>query len=282
MKMDLDKNIEDYNLIILDLETTGLDVVTGDSICEIGAVKVKERKIIDKFHSLINPGRSVSQEAYRIHKISNEELRDAPYFREVSDKLIYFLKDSVICAYNVKFDMGFIDHSLKREDYPPLDFPAVDILSMARDILKLPRYNLDAVAKFFNIDISGGLHRASDDAMVACDVFFELLNIFKEKKIEKLEEFISLYGLSNEIFKLREDRKVLSFNEAIDKKLILRIKYFSSDNIIKDKKIMPLRVFQEKQCYCLLCQDEGGDISSIGLNRILEIKTSSPEEINLL
>ena len=270
--MDLSKNIEDFDLIILDLETTGLDVVTGDSICEIGAFKVKDRKIVDKFHSLINPRKTIPQEAYRIHKISDEELKDAPYFEDVAAKLILFLEESVVCAYNVGFDMGFINNHLMKIDQAPLNLPAIDILAMARDALSLSQYNLKTVAGFFKIDCSQGLHRALDDALVAYQVFSNLIDIFKGKGIDKLEEFLSLYGFRNDIFKLKEDEKLLFLKDAIDKKVGSKIRYFSSANIIEEETILPLRVFEENRCFCLLYQGKDENSFRIRLDRILNIK----------
>lgn len=271
--MDLTKNIEDFDLVFLDLETTGLDAITGDSICEIGMLKVRGREIVDKFHSLVNPRKSMPSQAYEVHKISDQELKDAPYFEEVADKLAAFLNNCVVFAYNIGFDMGFINRQLQRMGRVSLDLPTVDILSMARDLLKLSRYNLEATAKSFDVDCSQGLHRASNDALVAYRIFLKLMDILKEKKIEKLGEFVSLYGLSNEIFKSKEDRKIIFFKKAMDDRAILGIKYFSSANIVEEEEVLPLRVFQEgRYCY-LLCQSEDEGSLRIKLNRIFSIKT---------
>jgi len=269
--MNLDKNIEDFDLVFLDLETTGLDAVIGDSICEIGAFKVEKRKTVDKFHSLINPKKSIPPEAYRVHGISDADLADAPYFEDIVDKLILFLEKSVICAYNVEFDMGFIDNHLKRINYSSLNLPGLDILSMARDILKLPKYNLETTACFFNIDCSKGLHRALDDALVAYQIFFKLLDIFKEKGIVKLEDFISLYGFNNEIFKSKESQKILIFKEAIANKLSSKIQYLSLANIIEEETVLPLRIFEENNYFYLLYQGKQGVSSQIKLNRVLKV-----------
>lgn len=270
--MDLTRNIEDFNLVVLDLETTGLDVVTGDSICEIGALKVKRREVIDKFHSLINPNRNMPDQAYDVHKISEEELEDAPYFEDIADKLVSFLGESVICAYNIKFDMSFINNHLKKSNRPPLELPAVDILSMARDALKLPRYNLEAAAKSLDIDCSQGLHRALGDASFAYQILIKLLDIFKEKGIGKLDEFVSLYGLNNEIFKSKEEKKILLLNAAIEKEGVLGIKYFSSANTLEEEEVLPLRVLQEDRYFYLLYQDKNKDSSRIKLSRILKVE----------
>ncbi|MCK4912120.1 MAG: ribonuclease H-like domain-containing protein [Candidatus Omnitrophica bacterium] len=269
--MDLTKDIECFDLVVFDLETTGLDAVTGDSICEIGAFKVRNRKIIDKFHSLINPKRSIPMQAYNIHKISEEEVKNAPCFEDVADKFVSFLDQSVIFAYNIKFDMSFINNHLGKLNQPSLELPAVDILSMARNVLELPRYNLDSVARSFDIDCSQGLHRALYDASIACQVLMKLFCILNEKGIRNLGEFVSLYGLNNEIFKEKEEKKIDIFNLAIKERTVFKIKHFSSNNVIEEKEVLPLRVVLEGKHFYLLCQDKDKDSFSIRVSRILKI-----------
>ena len=271
--VSLTKSIESLDLVFIDLETTGLNAVTGDSICEIGALKVNNRKIISKFHKLINPRRSIPKEAYDIHKISDEDLKNAPYFENVADELISFFKESILFAYNANFDIGFINQHLKRMDYPELDIPAVDILSMARDMLKLSRYNLKSTADFLNIDCSGPLHRASEDALVAYKVFLPILDMLKEKNIENIGDFVSLYGINSNIFQSCENKKVCMVKEAISSVKLLKIKHFSSHRLVKEK-VTPLRILQEGRFFYLLYQDASGNPLRIKLNRVLEINLS--------
>jgi len=268
--MDFTKNINEVDLVFLDLETTGLNAVFGDSICEIGAIKVRNGEIIDKYSSLINPGKPVSKRSFDVHKISDKELKDAPFFEELCDDVIKFLRGSVICAYNVQFDIGFIESYLKNHGRACLNLPTIDILSMARDVLKLSRYNLDAVAKFFEIDCSEGFHRALIDAEIAREVFFNLISIYKGKKIETLYEFVSLYGWAEDIIKLGENKRIAFLKEAIDKNLNINMKFFSINNILEEKVVMPLRIFQENREFCLLFQEEKYGSSNISINRIFK------------
>lgn len=269
--MDLKKSIEEFDLVFLDLETTGLDVVEGDSICEIGAFKVRRRQVIDKFHSLVNPKKKVPHEAYLIHKISDEDLKGAPYFESVAASLTRFIDGAVICAYNVKFDMMFLNYELKRMGYSSPEKPAIDILAMARSAFNLPRYNLSAIAGFFKIDCAGGFHRALDDAGIAQRVFFALRDILKEKGIDHLEDFISLYGMDNEIFKQQENAKILLIEDARRKKAGLRLKYFSADNIITQKQIESVNLGQEDRGFYLWCHSLSEPSFRIQLNNVLEL-----------
>jgi DNA polymerase III epsilon subunit family exonuclease len=277
--MDLDQNIEDYDLVFLDLETTGLDVVTGDAICEIGAFKIKARQVVDKFHSLVNPQRPMPQEAYRVHKIPDQELKTAPKFEEIVDKLLVFLKGSVFCAYNVEFDLGFIDYSLKKIDYSTLEAPALDILVMARDALTLPRYNLEKVARSLDIDCRAGLHRALEDASIAYQIFFKLIDIFKEKGIDKLNDFMSLYSYNNAISRAKQNQKIALLEEAISNNFKVSLKHFSSNRSAETEDILPLRIFTEGRSHYLLCQGSGENPFRISLRRILDIESIS-DKIN--
>ncbi|MBD3263672.1 MAG: hypothetical protein GF375_01040, partial [Candidatus Omnitrophica bacterium] len=199
--MDIDKDIEFHDLVFIDLETTGLDVVTGDSICEIGAYKIRKRKVIEKFHTLIDPCKAIPRQAYLIHKISDDDLKGAPVFEDIAGKLIDFLHGSVVCAYNIKFDIGFLNYHLKAMDYPLINSPAIDILGMAREVLESDKYNLITVAELLKLEYDKQkVHRASEDAFIASMVFFKILKIFREKGLEKLKYFLSLFGFPNDIF----------------------------------------------------------------------------------
>ena len=270
--MNLGRNIEDYDLIFLDLETTGLDVIIGDAICEVGALKVKDKKIIDKFHSLVNPKKKVPHSAYLVHKISDADLSGAPYFEDIAKELLTFLEGSVVCAYNAKFDIGFIDYQLKHIDQQPLSLPAVDILLMARDVLRLPRYNLESTAKFFDIDCTQGLHRALADADLAYQIFFKLLDIFKTKQLSVLADFFSLYGVANELFNQGQEHKIQALKEAVESRRHLKLRYFSAANTVKEDKIVPLQVLTEKQKTYLCYQGDCDSNLRISLNRIFSIE----------
>lgn len=270
--MDLSRDIEDFDLVFLDLETTGLDVVTGDAICEIGAFKMKNREPVDKFYSLVNPKKKMPKQAYDVHKISDDELKGAPFFEDIAESLVKFLDNSVACTYNAGFDIGFIDYHLKDMDKPPLNLPAIDILLMARDGLKLVRYNLETTAKYFKIDTSQGLHRAKDDAEIAYKIFYKLLDIFKEKGINKLYEFILLHGFANEAYNEQINKRISLCREAIEKEAKLKARFFSSANTIEEEIILPLKLTKEFRYYDLLYQSRTEGAFQIRFNRILDLE----------
>lgn len=193
--MDFSCNIEDYDLVFLDVETTGLSVTTGDAICEIGALKVKRREVSETFHTLVNPQRSIPYQAYLIHKISDSDLENAPVFEQIADKFVTFLnsndRKTVICGYNIKFDLSFINYQLKFIGYNCLDFPVIDILKMARKSINTNRYSLESIVRFLNIQHKGNLHRALEDAFAGSQVFFKLVDRLEKEGVSMPGEFIS-------------------------------------------------------------------------------------------
>ena len=268
--MDLKKNIEDFDLVFFDLETTGLDAVMGDSICEIGALKMRGKEVVETFKTLVNPKKSIPEEVQRIHGISDKDVEGAPYFEEIVDKFIYFLQDSVILAYNIVFDMKFLGQELKRINYPQIELPAIDILNMARTMLSLPRYKLGSIAQHFNIENKIS-HRAFEDATCAAQVFFRLREQFREKGINSLADFISLYGFDNEFSRKKEGPKITTIHEAIDKKSKLNIRLFSYERLICKESIIPLKLEKERNYTYLWYQNSHSNTLRIETNRILDI-----------
>ena len=101
--------------LFFDVETTGLFPLTGDRILELAMIKVENGDIIDKYESMFNPQREISEEITNINGISNEMVKDAPIFsREIGEKIVEFVKDTTLIAHNAKFDIGFLSTELAR------------------------------------------------------------------------------------------------------------------------------------------------------------------------
>jgi DNA polymerase III epsilon subunit-like protein len=143
---------------------------------------------------------------------------------------------------------------------------------MARKTLRLEKYNLEALSYFFDINHNGGLHRALTDSFVASQVFFKLRDTLKEAELENLGDFVSLYGLTNDIFRLKEGVKVTLVKEAISQQLTLKTRYFSYRNTMEKEEIKPIDLFQENNNFFLWCQGKAGKSWRINLNRVLDIQ----------
>jgi DNA polymerase III subunit epsilon len=160
-------------IIILDTETTGLDPIQGHRIIEIGCIEVLGRKKTGNiFHRYVNPERHVPDEAFRIHGLSTEFLKDKPKFAEIADEFADFIAGSTLVIHNAGFDMKFIHHEMKQ--YGILDLKIIDIidtLPLARRKFPGSPANLDALCKRFNIDSSARTHHG---ALLDSELLFEV------------------------------------------------------------------------------------------------------------
>ena len=166
--------------IILDTETTGLEVQQGHRIIEIGAVLLNDRKKSEEhFHTYLNPSRLIDEEASKVHGIMNEDLLDKPYFEDVAEEFLEFIDGSTLVIHNAAFDVGFLNNELKlaSSKYPMLEdiCEIEDSLAIAKDKFPGQRNSLDALANRF--DISGydrTFHGALLDANILADVYMSL------------------------------------------------------------------------------------------------------------
>ena len=166
--------------IILDTETTGLEVLQGHRIIEIGAVLLNDRKKTEEhFHTYLNPSRLIDEEASKVHGIMNEDLEDKPDFSEIAEEFLEFVDGATLVIHNAAFDIGFLNNELKLDSskYPMLeDICSIeDSLAIAKDKFPGQRVSLDALASRFNITgYDRTFHGALLDANILADVYMML------------------------------------------------------------------------------------------------------------
>ena len=166
--------------IILDTETTGLEVLQGHRIIEIGAVLLNDRKKTEEhFHTYLNPSRLIDEEASKVHGIMNEDLEDKPDFSEIAEEFLEFVDGATLVIHNAAFDIGFLNNELKlaSSKYPMLeDICSIeDSLAIAKDKFPGQRVSLDALASRFNITgYDRKFHGALLDANILADVYMML------------------------------------------------------------------------------------------------------------
>lgn len=167
-------------LIVLDTETTGLEVEQGHRIVEVGAVALADRKRTDlHFHSFLNPQRSIDEEAEKVHGLSMERLSSEPEFSEIAESFLEFVEGSILVIHNAAFDLGFLNAELKRasSQYPALEeiCDVEDTLLMARNKFPGQRNSLDALANRFEVTgYDRSFHGALLDANILADVYIHL------------------------------------------------------------------------------------------------------------
>ncbi|MGB3338220.1 MAG: DNA polymerase III subunit epsilon [Devosia sp.] len=163
--------------IVLDTETTGLSPAMGDRLVEIGCVELINHIPSGRnYHVYLNPQRSMPEEAFRVHGLSEEFLADKPLFKTVAQEFRDFLGDAQLIIHNAPFDMGFLNAELERAGQRPLGNSVIDTVMLARDKHPGARVSLDALCKHYGIDNSRrALHGALLDSEILAEVYLELI-----------------------------------------------------------------------------------------------------------
>lgn len=182
-----DNQTFDDTYVIFDIETTGLSPVL-DTIIEIGAVKIKNRKMIDKYSTFVNPKIPIPFEIQKLTGISDSDVENARPLDEVLPEFIEFCEDAVMVAHNASFDVGFIKEKsrslLKRE----FRHTVVDTVGLSRALLQsLSKFTLDHVAKVLQLP-NFNHHRAVDDADACANIFLSLINRLESRDIKTLNQ----------------------------------------------------------------------------------------------
>ena len=190
------KNANDKELsqtfVVFDLETTGFSN-KNDKITEIGAVKVENFKIVDRFSQLINPEKDISYKVQELTGITNDLIKDKPTIEEVLPKFVDFIGDSVLVAHNADFDMGFMQQKCREQN---IEFKnnSVDTLTLARTLLPhMKRFRLNLIAKELGVPLLNH-HRAVDDAEATAQIFIKFLEMIQKRGGEKLSDVNEILG----------------------------------------------------------------------------------------
>ncbi len=164
--------------IVLDTETTGFEPEQGDRIVEIGGVELLNHMPTGRtFHQYINPERSMPKEAFEVHGLGDDFLRDKPVFAKIAQEFLDFVGDAKLVIHNAAFDMKFLNAELGWLKMPQLPFDqAIDTLEIARKKFPGSPASLDALCRRFGIDNSDRtLHGALLDSEILAEVYLELI-----------------------------------------------------------------------------------------------------------
>ena len=200
------------NEVFLDTETTGLSFKDGHKIVEIACIETKDLIPTGKiFHKLINPKRSIPEEAFKVHGFSEEFLKKKDTFEKIADEFLEFIKDKKIVIHNASFDIGFLDGELGLIKRDKINKKLViDSLEVARNKFPGTSNSLDALCRRFSIDLS---RRTKHNALLDCELLrevyinlldakepkFNLSNSTSDQNIEKIKDYSKI------IIKISED-----------------------------------------------------------------------------
>ena len=184
----------DADYVVFDLETTGFSPETN-RIIEIGAVKVQNGKIMDKFSTFVNPQVPIPFRIEQLTSINDSMVIDAPVIADILPEFMKFCEGCVMVAHNADFDMSFIKKNCQRLDIPCKP-TIVDTVALARVLLpNLNRFKLDTVAKALGVSLENH-HRAVDDAGCTAEIFVKFIEMLRERGMSTLDE-VNAMGTSS-------------------------------------------------------------------------------------
>ena len=202
--------------VILDTETTGLDIQSGNRVIEIGCVEIIDRKFTGReFHTFLNPERAVEPGAFKVHGRSNDFLSDKPIFKEVYEDFLAFISDSELLIHNADFDIGFLNNEFKLSELKininDHIINITDTLGMARQLHPGQRNSLDVLTDRYNIK---GYDRSYHGALLDSKILGEV--------------YLAMTG----------GQTKLNFNEAIEKKELSLKEEFKNNSVTLKKVIV--------------------------------------------
>ena len=185
--------------VVLDTETTGLEVKDGHRIVEIGCIELENQfPTSKKFHYYLNPERKVSEKAFEVHGYTDEFLASQKKFSEVCDEFLNFIENKKLIIHNARFDLSHLNNELSLIGRKKIDKKnIIDTLELARDKFPGSQVNLDALCKRFRVDNS---RRTKHTALMDCELLSKVyINLIDQKEptldfklVEKEKTDISL------------------------------------------------------------------------------------------
>ena len=191
-------NIEQAEFCVIDVETTGLSP-RSNNIIEIGIVKISNLKIVEKFHSLVNPGRNIPYYISNITGITNDEVFNAPFFEEIADKISFFISTGIITGHNISFDKSFL-----RKEFLSCNQTNINNLTLCTKKLasrlypQLKKKSLNSVCRHLKLH-NKNAHRALSDAEVTALAFLKMIEEIQNKfKINTIGELLKFQYIPDE------------------------------------------------------------------------------------
>lgn len=197
MVHNLEKNedLDKASFVVFDLETLGFNAHEGD-IIEIGAVKIVEKRIVDRFSYLVNPGKAIPANISAVTNITDEMLRNEPSIKEVLPKFLEFIEGSILVAHNAEFDVGYLKQQVFQQGFGERSFPYIDTMQMAKDLYPdLKQFGLGPLNKKLGLSLENH-HRAVDDCQATGNMFLIFLDRYAEKEVKSLEDLNQAFPIN--------------------------------------------------------------------------------------
>ena len=189
--MGWNMNLNDLTYVVFDTETTGLNPKEGEELIEIGAVKIKNGKIFDRFDELIKPTKLISEKITSITNITNEMVKNSDDELTVLKRFLDWVgNDTILVAHNANFDLSFVKMAYLKYDLGFFNYTVIDTLGISRFLEPSERYhNLTVLMERYQVDWDENKHHRADyDAEGTALVLDKLINKLHDKNINTLDE----------------------------------------------------------------------------------------------
>ena len=173
--------MENYNVIVIDFETTGLSPNLGERTIEVGAVLIQNDQIIGRYQSLMNPGVRISGFIESYTGITNRMLASAPSIKEVMGELKEFIGSYQLVAHNASFDSRFLDAEFARINHKRKNEFACSLMMARRIYPEAPNHKLETLVRYKNLKTDGVHHRALADAEMTAHLWMRMIEDIKQK-----------------------------------------------------------------------------------------------------
>jgi len=265
-KVDENEDLLDSTYVVFDIETTGLSVI-NDYIIEIGAVKIKNGEIIDRYQSFVNPEINLSNFIKDLTNINDDDLKDARLIENVLPEFINFIKDSILVAHNAQFDITFIRQKAFEIGFE-INNNYIDTLNLARYFYndKLKRFNLKALSRYFKVELENH-HRADVDAEATSKVWLKMLYDLREKRIKTSLDLYNAINM-NESYKYMFPTHVtiLAKNQVGYKNLFKLVSLALTKNFYQNPRILKSDISALKEGLLIGSACGKGDVFELALN----------------
>ena len=197
-----DEPLMNNTYVVFDTETTGFNAAGGDQMIEIGAVKIKEGEIIDRFDELINPGRHIPDKITELTCITDEMVKDSSDEETVTKRFLEWTGNLPMVAHNAKFDISFIEMAMKKYNLGEFKNTVIDTLELSRVIDQgFARHGLSALVKRYNVPWDEDAHHRADyDAEGTALVFHKMIEKLSSQNLKKISDLENLIS-KDEIYK---------------------------------------------------------------------------------
>ena len=265
-----DSNLLDNTYVVFDFETTGFNAGGGDSIIEVGAVKIKNGEIIDTFDRLINPGKKLEKHIINLTHITDEMLADCPNEETIIKEFIKWTGDLPMVAHNAKFDASFLEMAYNKYNLGQYNNMLIDTLQLSRALdTDFSRHSLSALVKRYDIEFDeSGHHRADYDADATAKIFHKMLLKLKTRKIEKASEINQLVS-KNDIHKFGElyHINILVKNQTGLKNLFKIVSYANTKYLYKTPRILRSEIEKHREGLLIGSSCSNGEIFKLSRSK---------------